>query len=413
LVGVRGGGEIRMGRFKDGTRLLATIEPMHGNTLALYTEQDDGSFRRRELDTTLKQGHALAIADLDGDGEPEVVYGWREKDANGETGIRIHSLAAGASPETLDRTIACEDLVVADVTGDGAPDIVAAGRASHDLVLFTNQNKSFGAPRAETAVSVAGKRVCYRVTRGSDDALPPLVFVHGWSCDASVWNIPLDLAELPPSIARRARITIDLPGHGASELPEAKPTFGLYADAIAAVLEVERIERAVLVGHSNGVPVVREFQRKFPEKTAALVLVDGPLKAFAQDDDATRALAERFVGDAAQAFTKGMIRGTIGSTIQEPLRTTLFDMMMRTPAQTRRDAFLASLDPQIWEPDPIRVPLLMVNARQPSWSAEYLAYVKEIAPHAEYVEWENASHFLMCERPAEFLQTLDAFLRKP
>lgn len=413
LVGVRGGGEIRMGRFKDGIRFLATIEPMHGDTLALYSEQDDGSFRRRELDTTLRQGHALAISDLDGDGEPEVVYGWREKDANGETGIRILSLAAGASPETLDRTIACEDLVVADVTGDGAPDVVAAGRASHDLVLFTNRNESFAAVPVAPTVSVAGRKVSYRVARGTDDALPALVFVHGWSCDSSVWDIPLGHPELPSSIAQRTRITIDLPGHGSSEIPQVRPTFVSYAHAIHAVLEVERIERAVLVGHSNGVPVVRQFLREYPERTAALVLVDGPLKAFGQDDAATRAMADRFVSDVAEPFTKGVIQGTLGPRLEEPLRSSLFDMMMRAPAETRRDAFLASLDASVWEPDPIGVPLLMVNARQPSWSAEYLAYVKEIAPHVEYIEWENVSHFLMCERPADFLAVLAAFLSKP
>jgi len=35
-----------------------------------------------------------------------------------------------------------------------------------------------------------------------------------------------------------------------------------------------------LVGHSNGTPVIRQFYRKFPEKTRALVIVDGGLRPF-------------------------------------------------------------------------------------------------------------------------------------
>ncbi len=138
LEGIRGGGEIRIGARKDGSRIVATVEPMHGNTLALYTEKSDGTFERKELDTTLNQGHALAIADLDGDGEPEVVCGWREPDAKGETGVRIYTVAGG-EPFCLDSTVACEDLKIADLDGDGRPDIVTAGRNSHDLVIFWNR----------------------------------------------------------------------------------------------------------------------------------------------------------------------------------------------------------------------------------------------------------------------------------
>jgi hypothetical protein len=139
LKGVKGGGEIRMGRTKDGVRILATIEPMHGNVLALYREQGDGAFERREVDASLNQGHALALADLDGDGEPEIVCGWREKDARGETGIRVDSLDPARPPFALDGTIACEDLEVADLDGDGRLDIIAAGRASRDLVIYWNR----------------------------------------------------------------------------------------------------------------------------------------------------------------------------------------------------------------------------------------------------------------------------------
>src|SRR5205823_14141304 len=49
-------------------------------------------------------------------------------------------------------------------------------------------------------------------------------------------------------------------------------------------------EQAVLVGHSMGTPVVRQFYRLFPAKTKALVFVDGALRPFTKDP----AEAERF-----------------------------------------------------------------------------------------------------------------------
>ena len=39
-----------------------------------------------------------------------------------------------------DNGIACEDLHVADLDGDGRKDIIAAGRATHNLKVYWNRN---------------------------------------------------------------------------------------------------------------------------------------------------------------------------------------------------------------------------------------------------------------------------------
>ena len=40
--------------------------------------------------------------------------------------------------EGTDNYVATEDLMVADLTGDGHPDIVAGGRATHNVKLYVN-----------------------------------------------------------------------------------------------------------------------------------------------------------------------------------------------------------------------------------------------------------------------------------
>ena len=42
-----------------------------------------------------------------------------------------------------------------------------------------------------------------------------------------------------------------------------------------------KVKRAVLVGHSMGTPIARQFYRKYPEKTLAIVIADGALGPFA------------------------------------------------------------------------------------------------------------------------------------
>jgi hypothetical protein len=128
-------GELRFGKKASG--LVVAIEPMHGNKVTAYK---DGS--RTVLDSTYNQGHALAVADLSGNGSDQVVAGWREKDLNGKTGIKIFGNESGTwRGSWLDEGIACEDLVVADLNGDSKPDIIAAGRATKNLKVYWNKSK--------------------------------------------------------------------------------------------------------------------------------------------------------------------------------------------------------------------------------------------------------------------------------
>lgn len=70
-------------------------------------------------------------------------------------------------------------------------------------------------------------------------------------------------------------ILIDLPGHGASDKPETEYTMEYFARAVDAVLSDAHITKATLVGHSMGTNVIIQYLRMYPEKVAALVIVDG------------------------------------------------------------------------------------------------------------------------------------------
>ena len=138
-----GAGEIKTGRLKGGAVFIATVEPMHGNSLVVYTaaKQKGRLWKRHVADQGFKRGHALWTADVDGDGSDEIVFGHSDTprvpgvnvyDAMDETGAKWkkHVVDAGG--------MATEDLIVADLTGDGRPDIVAGGRATHNVKLYVN-----------------------------------------------------------------------------------------------------------------------------------------------------------------------------------------------------------------------------------------------------------------------------------
>ena len=137
----RGAGEIVTGKTADNKNFIAAIEPMHGNEVTVYT--DDLS-RRILLDSTLKEGHAIAAADFLKRGSDQVLAGWRVPDQRGNVGLRLY-IPKDKKAETwesfwIDRNgMACEDFKVADLNGDGRPDIVASGRATHNLKIYWNR----------------------------------------------------------------------------------------------------------------------------------------------------------------------------------------------------------------------------------------------------------------------------------
>jgi pimeloyl-ACP methyl ester carboxylesterase len=252
------------------------------------------------------------------------------------------------------------------------------------------------------SVQVDGAKVHYTEYGTGENAL---LFVHGWSCDETFW------AGQTPLGAKIHVITLDLPGHGQSDKPRIAYTMDFYVRAIDAVLRDAKVNAAILVGHSNGTPVIRQFYRTFPEKTRALVIVDGGLRP--RGDKATM---EKFIARLKEPnyeentgkFIDNMTTSIADTALREKIRTT----MLRTPQYVGVSEFEATLDPELWKPDKITVPVLMLLAKQPAWNAEYEQFVRGIVPTLDYQVWEGVSHFLMLEKPEEFNRAVMAFLEK-
>jgi hypothetical protein len=139
----KGAGEVR-GAPRSG--YIATVEPMHGNELAVYVKSE-----RTLVSDKLVEGHALACGDLLGADLDQIVVGWR----GGGGGVRLFAPVDRTFSrwrETIvdDKGMACEDLCLADLDTDGKIDIVASGRATRNVVIYWNRTPSLPATSPAT-----------------------------------------------------------------------------------------------------------------------------------------------------------------------------------------------------------------------------------------------------------------------
>ncbi|MEX2261076.1 MAG: FG-GAP-like repeat-containing protein [Bryobacteraceae bacterium] len=132
-------GEIKLGRL-GRTRFLATVEPWHGNSVVIYKEQS-GKWAREVIETQLTGAHALGWGDFDGDGADELAVGWRDK----QFGVAVYKRGSenrwSRAGIVDDGGMAAEDLVVADLNGDGRPEIIAGGRSTKNVKIYWNESK--------------------------------------------------------------------------------------------------------------------------------------------------------------------------------------------------------------------------------------------------------------------------------
>lgn len=130
--------------------------------------------------------------------------------------------------------------------------------------------------------------------------LTPLVFVHGFGCDQSMWS---DVAAL---LAGRFRlITYDLTGMGRSDL--AAYDFDAYSDLHAHAVDLTAIcddldlRGAVLVGHSVGATIALLAARDLSDRVSQVVLVSP---------------SPCFVNDAGSGYTGGFERSDLEGMVQ-------------------------------------------------------------------------------------------------
>jgi len=230
-----------------------------------------------------------------------------------------------------------------------------------------------------------------------------LIFVHGWTCNADFWKESIN------AFPEYRVIAVDLPGHGQSDKPKVNYSMEYFARSIEAVMKKAKVKRAVLVGHSMGTPVIRQFYRLYPKETLGLVIVDGALRP------GTKSEMEQFVAPLRSDYKTNALKFVDGMLMpikDENLKTSIRSAMLATPDYVALSALEGMTDDGIWTMDKIDVPVLALMAESPFWKPDTKEFYGTIAPNLDFQMWKGVSHFLMMDKPSEFNREVRLFIAK-
>lgn len=101
-----------------------------------------------------------------------------------------------------------------------------------------------------------------------------MVLLHGFLEDHSIWE-----KVATPLASAYQLILIDLPGHGKTPVKEENCSMEFMAKSVVDVLDHEKIDKAIFVGHSLGGYVALSSLQHFPEKFSGICLVNSTTDA--------------------------------------------------------------------------------------------------------------------------------------
>jgi pimeloyl-ACP methyl ester carboxylesterase len=220
---------------------------------------------------------------------------------------------------------------------------------------------------------------------------PPVVLLHGGLGHAGQWGY-----QVPALLAAGYRvILIDSRGHGRSTRDDQPYSYERMASDVLAVMDTLGVDRARLVGWSDGAVISLILADREPARAAGVFYF-----ACNMDPSGTKDMEPSPVIDRCFArHQKDYASLSATPDGFEPFVEAVSEMMSTQPNYTASD--LAGID----------VPVAIVQGEHDEFiRPEHAAYLARTVPGATLTILPGVSHFAPWQRPARFNATVLAFL---
>jgi pimeloyl-ACP methyl ester carboxylesterase/class 3 adenylate cyclase len=242
----------------------------------------------------------------------------------------------------------------------------------------------------------------------------------GWISDVQAqWQQP-QMARFLNRMASFTRlICFDRRGHGMSDPIDLNDlTLDQWMEDVRAVMDAAGSERAALLGWSEAGALAILYAATHPERTSALVLVNGRASGL-RHDDYPWGFPERVLDKAVTNFERTFANpdlddSTFFTAVPNPEDRTGFLELMRRAISPRMAGRMWRTSLQMDVRDvlgAVRVPTLIVHrsGNQYTWPG-HGRYLAEHIPGAKYVELPGSEHFPWHGNQDEILDEVEEFL---
>ncbi len=236
---------------------------------------------------------------------------------------------------------------------------------------------------------------------------PPLVLVHGYTCDSVDWSWAL------PMLYPHFRVlAFDRRGEGRSS---SAPDYSLASQVedVAGVIEGLGCEAPILVGHSLGGAIVSSLAVERPGVARAIVVLDPPYAAEPDAAALADSLKPALQSDECREAVKGLWR-TICYTSATPdwVKVLVERRVDALPQESLYGGFVGMWDhpegiarrPQADDYLARRTgPVLAIHSTREMRDYERSTFRDE---RSRAIDWPGTGHWLQLERPREFATVL-------
>jgi pimeloyl-ACP methyl ester carboxylesterase len=251
-------------------------------------------------------------------------------------------------------------------------------------------------------IEINGANIYYQAYGDDHPNHPPIVLIHGSTIDSHT-----DWDSIAPELALHYKVfSPDCRGHGRSNNPTMSYSFKELADDVAAFVRAMRVERAHIIGHSNGGNVALVTLMEYPEVVQTCIpqaanayvtryLIEREPKVFDPDRVAREApqWRDEMIKLHSEVNGKEYWRELLWLTMKEIISEPNY-----SPAELAR----------------VEKPTLVIMGAEDTVNApdEHAQYIANNIPNAELWIPEKTGHNVHLERPEEWLAKVLDFLER-
>ena len=241
----------------------------------------------------------------------------------------------------------------------------------------------------------------------------PLVFLHAFPLSKAMWR-----PQVPVLVGSYRVITIDLRGHGESDVLLWNFTLDDYANDVIGLLDHLNIGEAVFIGLSMGGYILFSVWRNFRDRVKAFVLADTRAEADSEEGKAGRlAMSQIAHREGVSAIAEMMLPKLLAPlTVQQG--PGIVEQVRQMILQTPKEGIMVDLMAMAARPDStdllstITSPTLIVvgehDVATPLTASRFMA---ERISGSTLATIPGAGHLSNFEQPSVFTEILQNFFR--